>query len=757
MFKKRIKYLFLSLLITLIIVLNSNNYLLSQELNSDLYLQKENSSITISNGKKEPQKLEAKKQKQEIEGLLKSAQSHIQKGQFYSAISQLEDILAFKPSTNKVLSLVYKRLGNAYSGIGEFDKAVSNYQNSLKQEKSLSTLNNLVKTLIEEKDYNNEIFKSAKQVNSSTRNINKFNIKEKENQHSTLNYARQAVLLSHEDANKFSLSAVIALLNWYDLTQNLNFQQLQNGRSILKSLPASRNLGFTMLNWSIIDQDNQLSWLEEALKIAQEKEDAYLHGYVSLEIASFYQKHKNLKLALEYAHKSQRNAQSEFAYDLLFRSQKLTGDIYQAFNDSQAAILAYKNAISSIETLNQDSLSINTEQRINFNSQIEPIYREALNLLLNSDNINKSKLIEAINISDKLRIAQLQNYFGDDCFEIQGNNTTNSGKIPDSTVLINSIILNNRVFFILQLPNGEIHYSQTKIDRDNIYSKADKWSKDLNNRTNWNFSENSRFFYNLIIKPFESILLSQETSQIIFVHDGILRNLPMAALFDGEKYLAQKWASVSSLGLKFTPPIYPEEENSNKLKVIAFGLENPTNGWTMLDNVPQEIKNILNILNGDAFLNTQFTFDNFKSKLRQEDYSILHLATHAYFGGAAETSFILAHDGQISALQLEDILTQSKEIPTLLVLSACETATGNDSSLLGLAGIAARSGVKSTIGSLWEVDDQYQSKIIEDFYSYWQEPTYNKATALQKVQIEQIKLLAHPQKWAVLNLIGNAS
>jgi len=94
-----------------------------------------------------------------------------------------------------------------------------------------------------------------------------------------------------------------------------------------------------------------------------------------------------------------------------------------------------------------------------------------------------------------------------------------------------------------------------------------------------------------------------------------------------------------------------------------------------------------------------------------------------------------------------------------LVLSACETAVSSESAILGLAGIAARSGVKTTLGSLWPVIDDEQQKIIKSFYSYWQSPKYNKATALQKMQTEQIlgsanHPPAHPQKWASLSLIG---
>ena len=100
-------------------------------------------------------------------------------------------------------------------------------------------------------------------------------------------------------------------------------------------------------------------------------------------------------------------------------------------------------------------------------------------------------------------------------------------------------------------------------------------------------------------------------------------------------------------------------------------------------------------------------------------------------------------------------MNQSRRVIDLLVLSACETAVGSERALLGLAGVAARSGVASTLGSLWPVMDDEQSEIISAFYSYLSDVPSNKARALQKVQIELLRLLAHPQKWAALNLIGD--
>ena len=682
-----------------------------------------------------------KNQDREIETRLKIGRGYISLGQFNSAIAELKQILALKPS-NSNLALTQARLGNAYQGIGKLEQAISYYRSSLKQEKSLTTINNLVSALQSQSKYSLLLAKEARADDSAT----KHRLQAEQNRDLAYKYAKQALTL----ANTNNLSSVRALVSWHDLSgQDLAPLQLKQGSTILKKLPPSRKLAFLMLNWADIDPQQEM-WLNLAKEMAQTLDDAYLQSYVFLELGYFDKERGNFESALDHARQAQLFAQAESATDSLFRAQHLAGQIYQNIGDREAALAAYKNAIASLDLLNRDSVAIDIEQRTNFRLEIEPIYREALKLLLYRPKIAKADLKEALAISDKLRLAQLQNYFGEECFEINESQNQDSQTATNATV-INSIILDERVFFILQLANGEIHYSQAEIGRREITKLAEQWSQELQTTFVWEFRRNSREFYDLIIEPFEAKLEAEDPEVLIFVHDGILRNLPMAALFDGEEFLAQKWASVSSLGLNFTS--VPIEARKNQ--VAAFGLEAEIPGWSKLENVGKEIRDVREIVGGKEFLNQQFTVNNLYRQLDESEYSIVHLATHGYFGGAAETSFILAYEQQISALQLENILSQTQQIFDLVVLSACETATGSDRAILGLAGVAARSGVKSTLGSFWQVQDEAQSQTIEAFYTYWQDPEYNKATALQKVQIEQIEQYAHPAQWAALTLIGD--
>ena len=388
------------------------------------------------------------------------------------------------------------------------------------------------------------------------------------------------------------------------------------------------------------------------------------------------------------------------------------------------------------------------------------MYRTALELLLEDKFPSESKLQESLLIFDKLRLAQLQNYFGDNCLNLELQNSDSTDRLKAiNAVKINSIILENQAHFILELPDGTLRHSRVSISKTALSQLASDFYNSMNVNSDifleidysFRIKEQREQLYNLIIRPFEPELQQINPSTLIFVHDGILRNIPMAALYDGEKFLAEKWASVSSLGLDVQPIGNPK----NSLKAVAFGLGVAREGWSELYKVFEEVEEVMEIVGGNKFLNQAFTTEKFFQQIEQKQYPIIHIATHGYFGGVAENSFILAYDKPLTALELENALRQSKAPSQLLVLSACETAVGNDFSILGLAGVALRSGVNSVLGSYWAVQDAEQPDLMKEFYSNIYQKNLAQAQALQQIQIAQIKEKANPSKWASFNLIEN--
>lgn len=93
----------------------------------------------------------------------------------------------------------------------------------------------------------------------------------------------------------------------------------------------------------------------------------------------------------------------------------------------------------------------------------------------------------------------------------------------------------------------------------------------------------------------------------------------------------------------------------------------------------------------------------------------------------------------------------------LLVLSACETAVGDSRAVLGLTGIAIKSGARSAAGSLWQIDGEATANLTENFYRELRVPGISKANALRKAQRGLIddERFGHPSYWAAFMLISN--
>ncbi|MGL5075402.1 MAG: CHAT domain-containing protein, partial [Waterburya sp.] len=515
--------------------------------------------------------------------------------------------------------MIQTRIGSAESEQGKYQRAVLSYKHSLKQEKSVSTLNNLVQVLQKLKHSN---LSKAKATYSSNE-AQEYNKQAKDYESQALRYAEEAINMSLDE---ISLSSVRSLIEWNNLTaRKLDHKQLARGRAILAKLPPSRSLVFSMLNWASIDVEQTDLWLKEAKHQAQILGDRSLKSYVYLELGHFYNRTEKLNQAQESTYIAQSLSQSKLPNETLYLSQRLAGQIADRMGNSPGAIKNYQNAITSIDLIARNVDPTSPEQIRQFNQKIQPIYREALELILNKPNIQPTDLKLALVIADKLRLSELRGYFGDNCFEIQPRPTRNSRtqneqrlKTDNLTASINSIILKDKAVFILELPNGKLVKNETKIKKSQLINQAQQWYEQLLTGYTWEFLTGSGFFYDLIIKPFETELRQENPKILVFIHDGILRNLPMAALKNEKGFLIEKWAIISSLNIKATSQSVKEKEP----KALVFGLSQPKQqGWSNLDMIPTEVNQVNQSIDGKKFLNQNFTVSNLRKQLLEDNYS----------------------------------------------------------------------------------------------------------------------------------------
>ena len=233
----------------------------------------------------------------------------------------------------------------------------------------------------------------------------------------------------------------------------------------------------------------------------------------------------------------------------------------------------------------------------------------------------------------------------------------------------------------------------------------------------------------------------------------------MAALHDGDQFLIERYqvALSPSLGL-----FEPQPLDKSDLSVLAAGLSQARQGFSALPFVEDEIDSIQQrIASTTALVDEDFTQAALRDRINQTAAPIVHIATHGQFGSRPEDTFLLAWDQSVNVRQLDQLL-QNRAISReqaieLLVLSACETAAGDSQALLGLAGLSIQAGARSTLATLWSVNDVGTSVLMERFYEALSQPELGRAAALRQAQLEMLEdpVYSHPLYWASYIMVGN--
>ena len=246
---------------------------------------------------------------------------------------------------------------------------------------------------------------------------------------------------------------------------------------------------------------------------------------------------------------------------------------------------------------------------------------------------------------------------------------------------------------------------------------------------------------------------------LVFVPDGVLRTVPLAALHDGQGFLIERYAIATVPGLTLTDP-RPLTAAAATPKALLSGLTESVDGFAALPAVAGELDNVSKIYPSKLLKDRDFTPESFAATLKEANYSVVHIASHGQFAENIHDTFLLTHAGRIGMDDLEREIgrTATREQPVeLLTLSACQTAAGNERAALGLAGVAVKAGARSAVATLWSVNDRASGALVSTFYAALGGAEASKASALRTAQLA---LLAepryrHPAYWSPFLLIGN--
>lgn len=460
-------------------------------------------------------------------------------------------------------------------------------------------------------------------------------------------------------------------------------------------------------------------------------------------------------------------AQANNASDLAYRWQWQLGRVLRAQGQQQEAIAAYTEAFTTLQSLKRDLIAINSDIKFSFRETAEPVYRQLVDLLLQTP--TPTHVHQARLVLESLQVAELQNFLQTGCQDTDLQDTRLQidqivDRLDPTAAVIYPIILDDRLEVLLKLPGQTALYQPPpiKIPRQQLTATLRQFQESLQDPYRREVQTNGQVVYNWLIQPIQAQLEKNGIQTLIFALDGPLRTIPMAALYDGQHYLVEHYAVTLILGLDVREPAPLDR---NRLHVLAASLTDPPPGFERYDplvNVNPEINQIQAAgLPATLIRDQSFTRNQLKQELNQGNFQIIHLATHGEFGKNRKNTFILAADGAISVDELDSLFRIQKQSPEnkleLLVLSACKTATGDDRAVLGIAGTAVKAGAQSAIAGLWTLADEPSVTFTHTLYQSLGQPHVTRAEALRRAQVALLQdpQFSHPRYWAPYVLVGS--
>ncbi|MEO0408584.1 MAG: CHAT domain-containing protein [Cyanobacteria bacterium P01_A01_bin.135] len=502
--------------------------------------------------------------------------------------------------------------------------------------------------------------------------------------------------------------------------------------------------------------------LSQAARTAQALADRRAESYALGQLGKVYERSGQTAAAQQVTQVAQLKLEGLDAPDIQYQWEWQLGRITAAKGDRPSALTHYEAAVASLQVVRSNLLSINADVQFSFRDNVEPVYREFVELLLTSDSANKPSQVElekALSAIDRLQLAELENYLGCDVTGIGQVRAV----VDKTAASIYPIVLSDRLAIIAQLPGQELSYYETLVPAADVLAVLAAFRTDLAfpDRTP-EVIASAKTLYDWLIRPLDADLQQQTIETLVFVPDGPLRNVPMAALFDGEQYLIQKgYATAIAPRLELFLPNAAPSALRVSLGGVGLPQEIGDTRFPTIEKLTEELDRIAQLVETTPpLLNESFTVDNIQQQLQRSPVSAIHWKTHGIFSSDPSQTYIVGYQQRINTATLNELVATGSqgglEPLELLVLSACETARGDSRAVLGLAGLAARTGTRSVVSALWIALDTPNTEFMVRFYELLAEGM-TKAEAVRQAQLALIEEYGYttPYIWANYILVGN--
>jgi CHAT domain-containing protein len=455
-------------------------------------------------------------------------------------------------------------------------------------------------------------------------------------------------------------------------------------------------------------------------------------------------------------------AQQVHAPESLYQWEWQTGRILRAQNRLDQAIPAYQRAADLVQTLRPEMVAGAAETSSSFRESSGRLFFELADLLLQRASGTPTReeaqpyLIKAREAIELFKTAELRDYFSDECVDAFQARPTKLEDVSSRAAIIYPIILPDRTELLVSLPDG-MHRLTVPVSQAELTEEVRAFRSLLQKETTREYLRRAQRLYDWLLRPLESTFAQFNLDTLVVVPDGPLRMIPFAALHDGKQFVIAKYAVATTPGLNLTDP---KPMARDHIEVLTAGLSDAVQGFPALPNTAGELDGIGLLFNTHRLLNQEFRFPRMEQEMKENPFTIVHIASHGKFEREVKNSFLLTFDDKLTMDRLNQVIGRFRyrdQPLELLSLSACQTAAGDDRAALGLAGIAIKAGARSALATLWFISDEASSALVVEFYHQLQDPTVSKAMALRNAQLKLLENpdYQHPIYWAPFLLLNN--
>jgi len=570
-----------------------------------------------------------------------------------------------------------------------------------------------------------------------------------------INAARMALKLNQPDHARNWLDLALVALQDFEPSHDKAMNLIQVG------------LGYQQLRASMPAMDAPLllraaGVLLEATTVAEQVGDARTRSYADGYLGHLYETEHRYDEALQLTRSAVFSAQSANAPESLFRWQWQLGRLLAATGKLDEAIASYGHATTTLRPIRMEVAAAWGNDSFAGEDSVRALFFELADLLLQRASLTgdsqgaEQYLRRARDAIETYKAAELRDYFRDDCVDTLQARITKLDQLAAGTAVVYPIVFADRLELLVSLPNGLKRLS-IPVSSATLTQEVRAFRKTVEKRTTREYLPHAQQLYDWLIRPLEPDLASFRIDTLVFIPDGPLRTVPMAALHDGRQFLIEKFAVATTPGLNLTDP---KPIDRDKVRLLSSGLTRAVQGFPSLPFVEDEINAIRTLYQGDQLLNADFSTPRLEQELKDHPYGILHIATHGWFASDTTQSYLLTYNGKLTINELDRLIglfRYRKDPLELLTLSACQTGIGDDRSALGLAGVAIKAGARSALATLWFINDEASATLVSEFYRQLRNPTQSKAQALQQAQQKLLadRVYEHPAYWSPFLLLNN--